>query len=55
MHIAQEQNVATSDPTFASRLKKELFEEDFSRSFQLNESISVDWIDFMADALMESF
>jgi cardiolipin synthase len=55
MHLCQEQNVATSDPVFAARLKTELFDEDFSRSFELNETISVDWIDFMSDAILESF
>jgi phosphatidylserine/phosphatidylglycerophosphate/cardiolipin synthase-like enzyme len=50
---SQEQNIATSDPAFAARLKHDLFEEDFARSYELNQSISVDWVDFMADTALE--
>jgi len=52
---SQEQNIATSDPAFAARLKHDLFEEDFARSYELNQSISVDWMDFMADTVLEDF
>ena len=34
LRVCQEQNVATSDPAFAARLKRELFEEDFARSYE---------------------
>ena len=50
---SQEQNIATSDPAFAARLKHDLFEEDFARSYELNQSISVDWMDFLADTALE--
>ena len=53
--LSQEQNIATSDPAFAARLKHDLFEEDFARSYELNQSISVDWVDFMADTVLEGF
>jgi hypothetical protein len=36
-------------------LKHDLFEEDFTRSYQLDQSISVDWVDFMADTVLEGF
>jgi phosphatidylserine/phosphatidylglycerophosphate/cardiolipin synthase-like enzyme len=52
MRLCQEQNVATSDPDFAARLKKDLFDEDFSRSDELTEPISVDWMDFLADQVL---
>ncbi|MGA3284202.1 MAG: phosphatidylserine/phosphatidylglycerophosphate/cardiolipin synthase family protein [Verrucomicrobiota bacterium] len=52
---SQEQNIATSDPAFAARLKHDLFEEDFARSYELDQSISVDWVDFMADTVLEGF
>jgi phosphatidylserine/phosphatidylglycerophosphate/cardiolipin synthase-like enzyme len=55
LRLSQEQNIATSDPDFAARLKKELFEEDFARSFEMKQPISMDWIDFLADLLLEGF
>jgi cardiolipin synthase len=55
MRLCQEQNVATSDPAFAARVKKELFDEDFSRSYELTEPISVDWMDFLADQVLVDF
>lgn len=55
LRINQEQNIATSDREFAQRLKRDLFEEDFSRSYELTEPISVDWVDFLADLLLEGF
>ncbi len=53
LRVCQEQNVATSDPAFAARLKRELFEEDFSRSYELTEPVSVEWMDLLADLLLE--
>jgi len=50
---SQEENIATSDPVFAARVKHDLFEEDFARSYELNQSISVDWMDFLADTALE--
>jgi phosphatidylserine/phosphatidylglycerophosphate/cardiolipin synthase-like enzyme len=55
LRLSQEDNIATSDPTFAARLKRDLFEEDFARSYELQESISLEWIDFMADLVLEGF
>jgi phosphatidylserine/phosphatidylglycerophosphate/cardiolipin synthase-like enzyme len=55
LRLSQEDNIATSDPTFAARLKHDLFEEDFARSYELQESISLEWIDFMADLVLEGF
>lgn len=55
LRLGQEQNIATSDPGFAERLKKDLFEEDFARSFELKQPISADWVDFLADLLLEGF
>jgi len=55
LDLSQEQNVATSDPAFAARVKHDLFDEDFARSYELNQSISVDWVDFMADTVLEGF
>lgn len=55
LRLCQEQNVATSDPAFAARLKKELFAEDFDRSYELTEPVSIEWVDFLADLLLEGF
>jgi cardiolipin synthase len=55
LRVCQEHNVATSDPAFAARLKKELFEEDFSRSYELTEPVSIEWVDFLADLVLEGF
>ena len=53
LRVSQEQNVATSDPAFSGRLKRELFEEDFARSYELTEPVSIEWVDFLADLLLE--
>lgn len=53
LRVNHEQNVATSDPVFAAHLQKDLFEEDFARSYELNHSVSVDWVDFLADLMLE--
>jgi hypothetical protein len=53
--VCQERNVASSDPAFAARLKKELFDEDFSRSYELTEPVSIEWVDFLADLVLEGF
>lgn len=51
----QEQNIATSDPAFAARLKRDLFEADFNRSYEMTQPISVDWVDFLSDLVLEGF
>ena len=53
LRVNQEQNIATSDPGFAASLKTELFDADFARSYQLEEPILVDWVDFLADLALE--
>ena len=55
LRVCQEHNVASSDPGFAARLKKELFEEDFSRAYELTEPVSIEWVDFLADLVLEGF
>jgi len=55
LRVNHEQNLATSDPVFASTVKHDLFEEDFARSYELTEPVSVEWIDFLADVLLENF
>lgn len=55
LRLCQEQNVATSDPAFAADLKRELFDEDFARSYELTHPVSVDWVDFLADQVLVDF
>jgi cardiolipin synthase len=55
LRICQEQNLATSDPAFAATLKRQLFEADFARSYELTQPLSVDWVDFLADQVMAGF
>ena len=55
LRLNQEQNVATSDPGFAARLNRELFEPDFARSYELKDEISVDWVDFVVEGVLENF
>ena len=51
--LCQEHNIATSDPVFAARLKHDLFEEDFKRCYELTEPVAVEWMDFLADFVLE--
>ena len=53
LRLDQEQNVATSDPAVAARLKQDLFEQDFAHACELTDPISVDWVDFLADLVLE--
>jgi len=55
LRLCQEENVATSDPQFTGRLKDELFERDFNRSYELTEPLTVNWLDFLADMVAENF
>jgi phosphatidylserine/phosphatidylglycerophosphate/cardiolipin synthase-like enzyme len=53
LRVNQEQNIATSDPRVAERLKQDLFEADFARSYEMNGPLSVDWVDVLADFVLE--
>jgi cardiolipin synthase len=53
LRVNQEQNIATSDRAFAAELRRTLFETDFARCYELTEPVSVDWVDFLADLVLE--
>jgi phosphatidylserine/phosphatidylglycerophosphate/cardiolipin synthase-like enzyme len=53
LKLCQEHNVATSDPVFAHQLKHDLFEEDFTHCYELSDPIAVEWMDFVADFVLE--
>ncbi len=55
LRVNQEQNIGTSDPNITVRIKRELFEADFARSYKLSEPVSIDWIDSLADLVLEGF
>ncbi|HYG33828.1 MAG TPA: phosphatidylserine/phosphatidylglycerophosphate/cardiolipin synthase family protein [Clostridia bacterium] len=55
LRLNHEQNLASSDPEFAAQLRRNLFESDMARSYELTEPLSVDWVDFLADVIIESF
>jgi cardiolipin synthase A/B len=55
LRLNQEQNIATSDASFVSTLKRDLFEADLSRSYELTEPVAVDWVDIFSDLVLESF
>jgi cardiolipin synthase A/B len=55
LRLNREQNIATSDRGFAAQLKDRLFARDFERSYELTHPVSVDWVDFIADLLLEGF
>jgi phosphatidylserine/phosphatidylglycerophosphate/cardiolipin synthase-like enzyme len=55
LRLCQEHNLATSDPVFVDHLRRELFEQDFAHSYELTEPISVDWMDVLADFVLENF
>jgi cardiolipin synthase len=55
LRLNQEADLATSDPGFAARFKRELFELDFDTSSQLKEPASVTWSDHLADSILNLF
>ncbi|HEV2208048.1 MAG TPA: phosphatidylserine/phosphatidylglycerophosphate/cardiolipin synthase family protein [Verrucomicrobiae bacterium] len=55
LRVNHEQNVASSDPVFGARVKHELFEADFARSYEMTAPLAVDWVDVLADLALEGF
>jgi cardiolipin synthase len=55
LRLNQEHDLATSDPQFAARLKRELFETDFAKSHELTEPIAVTWTDHLVDSVFNQF
>jgi cardiolipin synthase len=52
LRISKEENLATSDPRFAAKLKAELFDPDFKRSHELTKPISLNTADYIMDSLL---
>ncbi len=53
--LNQEADLATSDAGFAARFRRELFETDVQKSFELKEPAPVDWTDHLADSILNQF
>jgi cardiolipin synthase len=55
LRVNHEQNIASTDIRFANHVEQDLFEQDFARSYEMTEPLSVDWVDFLADLVVEGF
>ncbi len=53
LRINQEADLATSDPHFVDRLRRELFEVDFARSRELKEAQPVNWTDYISEFIAD--
>ena len=53
LRINQEADLATSDPHFVNRLRRELFEVDFARSRELKEAQPVNWTDYISEFIAD--
>jgi cardiolipin synthase len=53
LRINQEADLATSDPKFVDRLRRELFDVDFARSRELKEAQPVNWTDYIAEFIAD--
>lgn len=51
----QEINLATSAPAIAEKLRTELFETDFKKSYELRQPIEVNWTDHIAESILNQF
>jgi len=52
LRLNREDDLATSNPAFAARLKHDLFEADFNRGAELKEDLPAEWKDYLADILL---
>jgi phosphatidylserine/phosphatidylglycerophosphate/cardiolipin synthase-like enzyme len=53
LRINQETNLATSDPRFVERLRRDLFEADFARSHEWTEAQPVKWTDYLSEFIAD--
>ncbi|MCX7871749.1 MAG: phosphatidylserine/phosphatidylglycerophosphate/cardiolipin synthase family protein [Verrucomicrobiae bacterium] len=51
----QEINLATSAMEVSERLRTELFETDFKKSYELRQAIEVNWTDHIAESILNQF
>jgi phosphatidylserine/phosphatidylglycerophosphate/cardiolipin synthase-like enzyme len=55
LRLNREGNLATSDPGFVARFRREVFDTDFAKARELKGDIAVDWSDHVSDALLNPF
>ena len=55
LRLNQEGDLATSAPEFSARFKRDLFETDFDKCYELKEPVSVGWRDHLASTLVNQF
>jgi len=55
LRLNQEADLATSDPGFARGFRKELFETDFEKAYELKQPVPVGWSDHLADSILNQF
>lgn len=55
LRINRELDVATSDPQFVGRLRRELFERDFALSTEINEPRPVGWSAYLSSFIANQF
>jgi cardiolipin synthase A/B len=55
LRLNREGDLATSDPGFAHKFREELFERDFKKSRELQETVETGLGDHLADALLNPF
>jgi phosphatidylserine/phosphatidylglycerophosphate/cardiolipin synthase-like enzyme len=55
LRLNQEADIASSDAGLAERFKRELFETDFAKSYELKEPADVGWTDHLAYSIFNQF
>jgi cardiolipin synthase A/B len=54
LRLTQEENIATSDPSFTEQVKRDVFERDFAHCYELTKPLEVNWLDLLADLATEN-
>ncbi len=55
LRLNREGNIATSDPGFAAKFRREVFDADFAKARELTSEVSVGFGDHLSDALLNPF
>jgi cardiolipin synthase len=55
LRLNREADLATSDPQFAARLRREVFETDFAKARELHGDIDLGWNDYISESLLDPF
>jgi phosphatidylserine/phosphatidylglycerophosphate/cardiolipin synthase-like enzyme len=55
LRLNREADLATSEPDFTARFRREVFETDFAKARELHGDIDVGWSDYVSDSLLDPF